>query len=223
MRHSPPSGVVLITPLIWSNFGDLTRPISPKWWFGILTQIQNASASHFSGDPSQHRLVSKTCAALEYIQQHVGLFDARTGRHSYNVNAASAVWQSLCVAGEAHAEADSSQRSTGPSWSSWGNQILTFANSLAVIRKRPLFATTWDPAVIMLIALTNVFTLRHVLGVDTPDEGKQGNQGWWTLIICPDYWPFRSYFTPLRNVSIGWGPRPSCCPNAPWDWNIYLY
>ena len=166
----PVTSRVLITPLIWSNFGDLTRPGPPNGGL-VLTQIQNASASHFSGDPSQHRLVSKTCAALEYIQQHVGLFDARTGRHSYNVNAASAVWQSLCVAGEAHAEADSSQPSTGAFYfqSACNDGFLFFqlqslsCHPAALIGSR--LALPWHPPVRHLgFGCRPTATLRHTRG-----------------------------------------------------------
>lgn len=43
-------------------------------------------------------------SAREYLQQDIGGYDARAGRQGYNVNAALAVFQSMVVCGEAHAE-----------------------------------------------------------------------------------------------------------------------
>ena len=79
MSHSPPSGVVLITPLIWSNYSDLTRPGPPNGGL-VLTQIQTHLLVIWTATLLSTDWFSKTCAAREYIQQDVGLFDARTQR-----------------------------------------------------------------------------------------------------------------------------------------------
>ena len=223
--QKPVTSRVLITPLIWSNFGDLTRPGPPNGGL-VLTQIQTHPLVILAATLLSTEWFSKTCVAGEYIQQHVGLFDARTGCQAYNVNAAWAVWQSCCVAGEAHAEAITK---VGLFSTEYGTFMVQLGQSDTDLRQqfggdpqtitlcdRGFGITTWDPAVIMMIALTNAFTLRHV-------EGKQRNQGWWNIMIWPDFWPCRSYFTPLRNVSSGWGSPLSCCPNAPWDLPILIY
>ncbi len=102
-------------------------------------------------------------SAKSFIQQDVGAFDARAARLAYNANAASAVWQTLIVCGEAHAE---SLTKVGLFAREYGSFMVQIGQSDTDLRQqfggnpqsitlcdRGYGITTWDPDVVMLLAL----------------------------------------------------------------------
>ena len=128
-----------------------------------LTQIQTHPLVILSATLLSTDWYSKTMSAKGFIQQDVGAFDARTARLAYNANAASAVWQTLIVCGEAHAESFTKVGLFAREYGSFMVQIGQSDTDLRqqfggdpqsiTLRDRGYGITTWDPAVVMLLAL----------------------------------------------------------------------